>query len=151
MKLANFIFGMVIFSIVTTMMFGAVQTMLEDNPSTSKEPGDWEELSGSYGEFVKDAATYENSTTRAILDQTELGEAGTETQDVTLLSGAISGGRMSFNIFTNFDAIISKVSTTSEGTAAYIDSRIIGAIVALVIVFLALVVLHFIRGFKTEV
>lgn len=146
MKLTNFVFGLIIFSIVTTIMFGAVQSMLVKN--NVGDPDEWTALAGSYEKFIGDISTNANSTSRAILGQTEQGAAGSETQDVTLLTGAISGGRLSFNFFANFNDVIDKVG---EDTNSYIDPKIWGAVIALALIFLGLVLLHFIRGFKTEV
>ncbi len=146
MKLTNFVFGIIIFSIVTTLMFAGVQSILTDNDVG--DPSEWEALSGGYGDFVAQTGSQDNSTTRGILDQTKVGRAKSEGTDITLLSGAVSGGRLSFNFFTNFNDVITKVRGDTD---TFIDPRIWAAIIALAIVFLALVVLHFLRGFKTEV
>ena len=146
MELASFVFGIVIFSIVTTMMFAAVQSILTDNKS-SKDPAEWANLAGSYGDFSADVASSANSTSRGISSQTEQGAAGSQTTDVTLITGAVSGGRLTTNFYSNFKEIMEKVG---GDTVTYVDPRIIGAIIALSLVFLVLVALHFIRGFKTE-
>ncbi len=145
MKLSNFVFGIVIFSIVTTIMFGAVQSMLKEN--NIGDPDEWEALAGSYETFIGDTSTNINSTSRAILGQTEQGPATSETKDIRLLSGAVSGGRLSFNFFANFQDVINKVRGDTD---SYINPRIWGAIVALALIFFGLVTLHFLRGFKTE-
>ena len=149
MKLVNFIFGMVIFSIVATMMFAAVQSIIIKNNYEGAD--EWEELSGEYGEFIGEVGSNKNSTIRQVQDQTGFGAATSEDKDTSLIKGAISGGRLSFNFFTNFDDVINKVNADTTKGASIIDDRIIGALTALVVLFLALVVLHFLRGFKTEV
>ncbi len=146
MKLSNFVFGLIIFSIVTTIMFGAVQSMLTENRIGGAE--EWAELSGNYSSNIGKISTKSDSTSRAILGQTEQGVAGSETQDVTLLTGAVSGGRLTFNFFTNFNDVANKVRGDTD---TFVDPRIWGAIIALALVFLLLVGLHFLRGFKTEV
>ena len=104
MKLANFVFGIVIFSIVTTMLFSAVQTLLTDNNSV-QDPDEWENLAGSYGDFSADVASSANSTSRGISEQTEQGAAGSQTTDVTLITGAVSGGRLTTNFYSNFKSL----------------------------------------------
>ena len=146
MKLANFIFGIIIFSIVTTIMFGAVQSMLSFNKVG--DPDEWEALGGSYSKFINETAILEDSTGQQILGQTEEGDVGGDERDVTLLTGAVSGGRLSFNFFANFQDVLNKVNSD---TKTYMDTKIWLAISALAITFLVLVGLHFLRGFKTEV
>ena len=59
----------------------------------------------------------------------------------------MSGGRLATNFYANFNEIAQKVTADSS---IYIDPRITAAIVALIGVFIILITLHFIRGFKTE-
>ncbi len=146
MKLSNFVFGIIIFSIVTTLMFGAVQSMLKEN--NVGDPDEWAELSANYSSNIGKISTKSDSTSRNILGQTEQGDVGGEDRDVTLLTGAVSGGRLTFNFFTNFNDVTNKVRGDTD---TFIDPRIWGAIIALALVFLLLVGLHFLRGFKTEV
>jgi len=147
MKLSTFVFGMILFSVGTTIMFAVVQDTIEKNPSP-KDPDEWKELAGSYNVFVEDIGLNANSTTRGIIGQTKQGVAESETRDVNLITGALSGGRLALNFYANFDKILAKVK---GDTNQYIDPRIINAILALALVFGALVLLHFLRGFKTEV
>ncbi len=145
MKLASFLFGIAIFSIVTTMMFSAVQTMLSDNKVG--DPSEWKELAGEYEKFSSSISTDKNSTTRSIQRQSELGKVGKDDPSTFLVTGAISGGKLTTNFYTNFKQVMEKISVD---TTEYIDNRIIAVILALASIFLVLVALHFLRGFKTE-
>ena len=145
MKLANFVFGMVLFSIITTMMFAAIQSISSDNNFVNDD--EWETLAGDYNTFTGKISSKSNSTSRLMGDQTGEGVASSEDKDVRIISGALSGGRLATNFYANFNEIVQKVTADSS---VYIDPRIPAAIVALIGVFIILVVLHFIRGFKTE-
>ena len=145
MKLASFIFGIAIFSIATTIMFSAVQSFLAEN--NVGDPAEWEQLAGEYGKFSSDISTNSNSTLRNIQRQSELGKVGDEEPSTFLVTGAISGGKLSVNFFRNFEEVMYKVSAD---TGVYIDFRIIIVIIALAAIFTVLVALHFLRGFKTE-
>ena len=59
----------------------------------------------------------------------------------------MSGGRLATNFYANFNEI---VQTVTADSSVYIDPRIPAAIVALIGVFLILVALYFLRGFKME-
>ncbi len=145
MKLANFVFGMVIFSIITTMMFAAIQSISNENNVGNAD--EWETLAGDYNTFTGKIASGSNSTARQIGDQTESGVASSEDKDVRIISGALSGGRLATNFYANFNEI---VQTVTADSSVYIDPRIPAAIVALIGVFLILVALYFLRGFKME-
>ena len=145
MKLASFLFGIAIFSIVTTMMFSAVQTMLSDNKVG--DPSEWKELAGEYEKFSSGISTDKNGTLRNIQRQSELGKVGKDDPSTFLVTGAISGGKLTTNFYTNFKQVMEKISVD---TTEYIDNRIIAVILALASIFLVLVALHFLRGFKTE-
>ncbi len=147
MKLATLLFGMVIFSIVTTLMFAAVQDILTMNKS-AQDPNEWANLAGDYEEFAGAVGTNADSVTRGVSDATEQGAAGSQTTDVTLITGAVSGGRLATNFLTNFQNITNKV-IGNVGTN-YLDRRIVDAAIILVSILLVLISLHFIRGFKTE-
>jgi len=146
MKLTNFIFGIIVFSIITTLMFGAVHSILTENKVG--KPQEWDDLAGDYKKFINETAIIEDSTGRRVLSETELGEAGKDEADVSLIKGAVSGGRLSFSFFSNFQDIVNKVNSN---TTTFVDIRIWLAISALAVTFLILVILHFLRGFKTEV
>lgn len=148
MKLISFIFGILIFSIVSTVMFASVQNYLAEN--RLQDPDQWKTLSGDYEKFVDDTALKANSTSRLIKGQTETGPASSEAADVGIISGAISGGRLTLNFFTNFDDVINKVRGDTGKGQDLINPKLFDVIIALSTVFLILVGLHFARGFKTE-
>ncbi|KKL48962.1 hypothetical protein LCGC14_2320290, partial [marine sediment metagenome] len=62
MKLANFVFGMVLFSIITTMMFAAIQSISSDNNFVNDD--EWETLAGDYNTFTGKISSKSNSTSR---------------------------------------------------------------------------------------
>lgn len=147
MKLVSLIFGFVIFSVVLSMMFASVGDILDKN--NSSDAATFTALSGEYEDFTRKIKD-DGSTTRNIIDQSKQGAATSETTDVTLLSGALSGGKLTTNFFVNFDNILNNATGDINKGEAYIDNRIVGGILALIVVFLAFVALHFLRGFKTE-
>lgn len=150
-KLTTFVLGMVIFSVVMTMLFSVVdQYTFENNVQRDGEENDWLVLSGNYVS-LSDQLSGDNSTIREIRRQSELGASGSEATDARLLSGSISAGRLLVNFFTNSDKVVDKVTgDLNEGNDAIIDPNIITAIKAIAIIVLILIGLHFIRGFKTE-
>jgi len=148
-KLTTFIVGLAVFSIITTLMFAAVADYTTEN-SVGDDDIDWDALSGNYNQQIIDL-TKEGSTIRDISGQSELGAAASDDTDVSLLSGALGAGRLVTNFYTNFENITNIVSSdANEGGTSLIDPRIPQAIVAIIGVILILIVVHFIRGFKTE-
>ncbi len=145
MKIATLIIGLLTFSLVTTIMFSAVQNYLIDNDFEGAD--DWEDLAGEYDTFTKEVSTDSNGTIRQISELTKSGEAESETTDINLISGAISGGKLLTNTFFNFDEIANKVGTD---TKTFVDQRIIDAIIGIVVIIVVLSVLFFLRGFKAE-
>ncbi len=145
MKVANLIIGLVVFSIVTTMMFAYVQNYLQKN--NVGDPTEWEELSGNYNQFVTESTTQANSTLRRISNQTKLGEATSTEKDIRLVSGALGGGRLLINFFLNIDTVANKVQSDTD---TYVDPRIIPAIMAVIAIIILLSIIFFLRGFKAE-
>ncbi len=148
MKLVNVIFGFVIFSIITSILFGSVGKMMDaNNIGGSSTVND---LSGDYEVFYEQIED-SNSTSRKILGQTEQGAASSEDVEVSLIEGALSGGRLSINFFLNFNKILStSIGDLNDDGTAIIDPKIIIGIFALIVVFFAFVIIHFIWRAKTE-
>lgn len=145
MKLATIVIGMVLFSIVTTMLFGVIQSISEEN--NVGKASDWEALSGDYNTFTEKIASKPNSTSRLIDDQTKEGIASSEDQDVRIISGAIGGGRLAINFYANFNEIAQKITGDSS---SFIDRRITDGIIAIIGVLIVLMIIYFIRGAKIE-
>lgn len=145
MKLTTILLGLVTFSIVATMMFSAVQDYLTINQFGGAD--EWEDLSGEYEVFVAETATNANSTLRDISDQTKSGESASDSQQIVLLEGAVSGGKLMINFFTNFDDVLRK---TDSDTKTYVDPRIIPVVIAIIMIIIVLSVIFFLRGFKAE-
>jgi len=148
MKLVSFIFGILLFSIITTIMFSGVQNYLTENQL--KDPAEFKQLAGDYEQFIDDTTLKSNSTGLLIREQVETGVASSEERDVDIISGAISGGKLTLNFFTNFDDVVNKVRGDTGRGQDLINPKIFDVVIALAAVFLILVVLHFARGFKTE-
>lgn len=150
MKAINVIIGFTMFSIVVSMMFAASGTILTKNDG--KDAATFNSLSGQYDGYSS-GFKKDGGVARDIDDASKQGSSGSDTPDVTLLSGALSGGRLVTNFYTNFDNIITNTTNEIGGDKrgyAYIDQRITNGILAIVFLFLVFVVIHFLRGFKTE-
>ena len=145
MKLTTLLLGLVTFSIVATIMFSAVHNYLTLNEFNGA--AEWETLSVEYETFSAETTVNTNSTLRQISDLTKTGEAQSETQDITLLKGAVSGGKLMTNFFSNFDEVINKVGSDTE---TFIDPRIIAVTIAIIMLIIILSVIFFLRGFKAE-
>jgi len=148
MKAINVVFGFVIFVLVLTMMFAAIADMMIQNNIDGADT--FVALSGDYEGFTNQFDEQGNAISRQIIDGTKQGVATSEDKDVSLLSGALSGGRLVTSFFGNFDNIIHNATANANTGESYIDNRIINGILALIVIFVAFVVLHFLRGFKTE-
>lgn len=145
MKLADLVFGFVIFSLLVTLIFTAVYNMTSLHSADSAD--EYDALVGEYN-YIDEFGLESNSTLRAMDEQMKLGTAEGETTDITFISGTISAGRLIRNIFTTTGHVIEEAYVD---TSSYIPRIIIDAILAIIGVFLMLVVLHFIRGYRTEV
>ena len=147
MKAVNIVIGFVVFSIVLSMMFAATSDMMDGEGVDGANT--FNELSGDYNTLTNELSG-KDSTTRDIEEQLDIGEAGGETSDITLLTGALSSGRLIKNYIGNFDNIIHNATGDANTGAVYIDSRITGGIIAIIIIIFIFIIMHFIRGFKTE-
>ncbi len=145
MKIATLLIGLLTFSVVVTIMFSAVQNYLTLNDFSGAD--EWETLAGEYDEIIGESVTDDDSTLRQISGLTKSGEAESETKDINLITGAISGGKLMTNFFLNFDEVFNKVG---GDTNTYIDGRIIAAAIGIVLIIFVLSVLFFLRGFKAE-
>jgi len=147
MKAVNLVFGFVIFSIVLSMMFAATYEIMDKNSVEGAD--DFNILAGEYesfgGQFDEDAGV-----PRQMIDQGKEGKTGGEEADITIVTGALSGGKLVVNFFTNFENILHNATGDVNKGEAYIDNRILGGVIALIVIFLAFVLIHFARGFKTE-
>lgn len=148
MKLVNVIFGFVIFSIVTSIMFGSIGFMMVDNDIEGSST--FTDLSDDYEIFYK-TINNESSPARASLGQTESGAASSEDVEISLIQGALSAGRLSISFFVNFNSILSTAIGDLDGDGeGIIDPKIIVGILALLLIFFAFVIIHFIWRAKTE-
>lgn len=147
MKLVNVVFGFVIFSIVVSMMFAATSDILKQNDASGSD--DFDKLSGEYETFTK-GIDDKSSTSRGIIDLTQSKPSESEESDINAFRGAISGGKLATNFFINFENIINNATGDVNTGQNYIDNRIIGGVLALIVIFISFAILHFIRGFKTE-
>ena len=147
MKAVNIVIGFVMFSIVLSMMFAATSDIMDREGVEGSDT--FNELSGNYDSFGNQFGS-SDSTARGIIGATEQGAADSETKDVNILVGALSGGRQVVNFFSNFDNIVSNATGEVNQGEAYIDPRITRGFLAGIMIVLAFVVLHFVRGFKTE-
>jgi len=145
-KITTMLIGIVLFSIVATMMFGAVVSILDGNPG-SQSSSQFVGLSAEYENFGRDLTVQKNSTLRQIKAKTDQGPASSVEEDIFLVKGAISGGRLGGNFFANFDDVI---NTVSGDTTTYIDPRIFDAMLFIISLIIILAVLHYIRGAKLE-
>lgn len=146
MKMVTILIGLAIFSIVTTMMFSAVNQILVDSSST-QDASEWDALSGEYEQFTQSVSPEGNSTLRSISGQTESGEADSTERSVFLFSGAISGGKLLTNFFLNIKDVQNKVTGDTD---QFVDSRIINAVVIILFIVIVLSTLFFLRGAKAE-
>ncbi len=147
MKAVNIVIGFVVFSIVLSMMFAATFDVMNDGGVEGADT--FNQLSGQYKGYGEEFDK-SDSTSRNIIGATEQGAADSETKDVNILVGALSGGRQVVNFFSNFDDIVHNATGEVNQGQSYIDPRITRGFLAVVMIILAFVVLHFIRGFKTE-
>ena len=148
MKLANLLFGFLIFSIVLSLFFAATGDIMELNKVAGFE--NFQALSVEY-EGLAGQMVDEDSTTRGIVDLTKSGAADSDEKDITILKGAVSGGRLAFNFLTNMEGIVNNATEDVRGDCeSYIDRRITNGLIFLILIFLSLALLHFARGFKIE-
>ena len=145
MKFANFVFGLVLFSAVITLLFTAARDMTEEYDSSNAD--DFVALAGKY-DFTSNLTTEANSTIRLMSGQTELGAASSEDKDVFFLSGAVSAVRLIINIVPTTLTII---ETSYGDTGSFIPRIIIDVIIGLVIVFIVLVSIHMFMRMRSEV
>lgn len=145
MKFANLVFGLVLFSVVITLLFTAARDMTEEYDSSNADA--FVTLAGKY-DFTSNLTTEANSTIRSMSGQTELGAASSEEKDVFFLSGAVSAVRLIINIVPTTQTII---ETSYGDTGNFIPRIIIDAIIGLVIVFIVLVSIHMFMRMRSEV
>ena len=145
MKFANLVFGLVLFSVVITLLFTAARDMTEEYGSSNADA--FVTLAGKY-DFTSNLTTEANSTIRSMSGQTELGAASSEEKDVFFLSGAVSAVRLIINIVPTTQTII---ETSYGDTGNFIPRIIIDAIIGLVIVFIVLVSIHMFMRMRSEV
>ncbi len=145
MKISTLLIGLLTFSVVVTIMFSAVQNYLTLNEFGGAS--EWKTLAGEYDKIAGESVTDDNSTLRQISGLTKSGEAESETKDINLITGAISGGKLMTNFFLNFDEVFNKVG---GDTKTYVDGRIIAAAIGIVLIIIVLSVIFFLRGFKAE-
>ncbi len=145
MKIVTLLLGLLTFSIVATIMFSAVQDYLIQNEFGGAS--EWETLSVNYGEFTGEVSTDSDSTLRQIENLTKSGEFASESQQISLLEGAVSSGKLGTNFITNFEDVINKIGSD---TNKYIDTRLITVAIGIITIIIVLSFLFFLRGFKAE-
>lgn len=147
MKFINLVFGFVIFVLVLSLMFAGIGDMMKDNNIEGRDT--FVELSGQYDGF-SDQFDEETSAARNIDAATKTGKAVSEDKDTSILSGALSGGKLVTSFFVNFNNIVNNATEDSRGGGNYIDTKVVDGFLVLIVIFIIFVVLHFVRGFKTE-
>lgn len=150
MKFVSFLFGILIFAVGLGLMFGAAGDIFKLNDID--DDGKFSNLEVTY-ESVANSQSKDGSDIRNIADAAEVGTVGTETPDVRLLTGALQGGRLVLGSIKNFGNIANNVTETIDKdtpTQNYVDEKIIPLIIAISIIFLIIVSIQFIRGFKLE-
>ncbi len=148
MKAVNVVLGFILFAVISSLMFGMTFELM--NQEKVEGASDFQNLAGEYEQFSEDIGG-EDSTARGILDQTKQGAAESEDKDTSLLKGAVSGGRLVGNFYGNFENIVHNATgNINQGGSTFVDQRLIRGILIMLMVFLVFVVLHFLRGFKTE-
>ena len=155
MKLTNMVIGLVAFSVMVSMFFLLAGDILKQNfyelDSTDTRYETYEALGGEYYGLSQEIAN-EDSNIRSIQEASQAG-AGVETDepDVSALKGALSGGKLAINFYTNFQNIINNATgDINTGGQAFIHPNIKNGILAAVSIILIFIVLHFIWRFKTE-
>ncbi len=149
MKLTNMVIGLVAFSVMVSMFFLATADILKQNEIEGFET--FEALGGEYYGLSKEMAN-KDSNIRSIQEASQAG-AGVETDepDVSALKGALSGGKLAINFYTNFQNIINNATgDINTGEQAFIHPNIKNGILAAVSIILIFIVLHFLWRFKTE-
>ncbi len=155
MKLTNMVIGLVAFSVLVSMFFLLAGDILKQNfyklDSTDTRYETYETLGGEYyGLSTK--VSNKDSNIRAIQEASQAG-AGVETDepDVSALKGALSGGKLAINFYTNFQNIINNATgDINTGEQVYLHPNIKNGILAAVSIILIFIVLHFVWRFKTE-
>lgn len=145
MKFGDLVIGFIVFSLTVTLMFLVASNMITESGGT--DASDFYDISAGYSNETE-TFRQDGNTVRDILDSTEEGEGSTETSDVTILTGALKGGRLLKNFFTNLFSITNR---TKNYTSEYIDVRIFYGITAIILVIIGLSILHYARGAKAEI
>jgi len=150
-KAINLVIGFALFSIVVSMFFFAIsETMKKNNVGNDADRKVFRDLSGQYADSSSEQSG-DGSTARQIIDGTKVGDAGSEDTSNYLVTGALSGGRLSVNFLSYFENIINNAKKdASKGGQNYIDEKIVSAAIAILVLILAFIAIHFLRGFKTE-
>jgi len=151
MKAVNLFYGFIIFAVGLSLMFSLAGNIFKEGNVDDATVTVFTDLAVDYKK-VADAETKDGSNIRDIADAAESGAAKTETTDVTLLTGAVQGGRLVINSISNFNNIKNNVTSTLKDNQAesYIDQRIVRVLFAFVVLFIVIISLQFLRGFKLE-
>ena len=154
MKVVNILIGLVIFTVGLSLMFSAASSIFDKGKVNEETVTLYNDLGGDY-KSVTDLQTKKGgSTIRSIGDATESGPASSDDQSVFLLTGAIQGGRLIIGSIGNFNNVVNNVTNTINDPknpgANYIDSRITNAILAVFAIFIIIIAIQFLRGFKFE-
>lgn len=144
MKFSNLLFGIVLFSGFAFIMFGLASNMGENYGSN--DAADYSTLAGEYN-IVKEASTYENSTTRKISNT--LDDAGFDTiaAGVAAVDQAAEGTKLIKNSVGTIDRMI---ETTSGDTSGLINPIFKDVILAIITISTVLMILYMFMRFKAE-
>ncbi len=153
MKIMNILIGLVIFSVGLALMFSLTADILGEKDFESGKVKTFTDLSVSY-ESVSVSQTKEDSNIRDIGDATESGPASSDDTSVFLLTGAIQGGRLFIDSIGNFNNVVNNVTNTIDDSdnpsGGLIDKRIRITITAVFVIFIIIISIQFLRGFKLE-
>jgi len=152
MKAVNILIGLVLFSIGLSLMFSLAGDIFKQGKVDDETIDVFTSLAIDY-EGVSKSQTDDASNIRSIEDAAESGPASSEDSSVFLLTGAIQGGRLIIDSVGNFNNIANNVSNTIDKdnpSQNWIDPRIINTIMAIFAIFIIIISIQFLRGFKFE-
>ncbi len=151
MKIVNILIGLIIFSVGLSLMFSLAGDIFKQGKVDDSTVNVFTDLAIDY-ESVSTSQTEENSNIRTIGDATESGPASSDDQSVFLLTGAVQGGRLFIDSIGNFNNIVNNVTNTIDDNPDdnFIDPRIRISIMAVFVMFIIIISIQFLRGFKLE-
>lgn len=146
MKLSNVIYGFIIFAAVTSILFITTAEIVTDYGIEGAD--EFTTLEQSYKQDINRLSLDDSSTISDMSEQTQLGEAGSEEKDITLISGAVSASRGITGYFTFMKNITNKAYAD---TNTYVHPIIKNTMLAILMVFIILVVISMLMRMRPEV